>query len=473
MRWLPLLAVLLAACGGGDGQPPPPAGSGETRLNTDGAGVDLSFGPEICCDGLRTYVVWYDRRNENLDIYFNRSLDGGVTWLEEDVRLDTDLPGAAISNIPRICCSGDAVYVVWYDERSGEPDIHFNRSLDAGATWLAQDVRLDTDLPGVAASREPVICCAGSKVYVAWSDKRDGTWDIRFNRSLDGGSSWLPDDVRIDTDPGTLPTDGAEEPVICCAGDAVYVAWIGDAGGTGAGVRFAASLDAGTTWPQAETPVSDAAAFAFRPRMACSGSNVYVVWTDIRVGIPHVVFNRSLDGGASWLPDDRQIDDGVTAARWPHLCAEGLRAYVVWSDERHSPPPFPEFQPTTDVYFDCTEDGGTTWLPAQRRLGDDVPGADYSSVPRICCSGPDLHVTWTDDLNGSADVLLTHSPDGGGTWLRPVVRMDGDPPGVSASLAPRLCCDGPFAVVVWYDFRDGPADIYARTADFSDPLDEP
>jgi hypothetical protein len=35
-------------------------------------------------------VTWRDTRNGRDDIYFNRSPDGGATWLIADVRLDTD-----------------------------------------------------------------------------------------------------------------------------------------------------------------------------------------------------------------------------------------------------------------------------------------------------------------------------------------------------------------------------------------------
>ena len=70
-------------------------------------------------------------------------------------------------------------------------------------TWLAQDVRLDTDAPGLTASRFPDLCIEGSNVYVVWQDGLSfGSPNIHFNRSTDFGNTWLPDDVQLNTAPG-------------------------------------------------------------------------------------------------------------------------------------------------------------------------------------------------------------------------------------------------------------------------------
>ena len=58
-------------------------------------------------------------------------------------------------------------------------------SLDAGATWLANDKQLDT--PG-ELSRDPQICCDGSNVYVAWSDQTGGLGEHIYFDRVDGGS---------------------------------------------------------------------------------------------------------------------------------------------------------------------------------------------------------------------------------------------------------------------------------------------
>src|SRR5687768_6371957 len=197
----------LAACGGGESPAagggaggPPPGVSPEVRLDTDAPGNELSVFPEIARSGTNLYVVWYDRRLGDLDVFFNRSLDGGDTWLPADVRVDTTPAGGLGALIPQVAAEGANVYVVWQDRRDGLPDVRFNRSADAGTTWLLADVRLDSGLAGAAASREPRIAVAGPHLYVVWEDARNGATDVYFNRSLDGGATWLPSDARLDTD---------------------------------------------------------------------------------------------------------------------------------------------------------------------------------------------------------------------------------------------------------------------------------
>lgn len=475
LRCLVLFAALLpVACGGGGrdfvppgtpGEPPvdEPAGP-DLRLNTDEAGNELSLVPDVCCDGDRVYVTWYDRRNGNMDVYFSRSLDGGRTWLAADVRLDPGRPGAANSLVPRICCAGDRVYVAWYDDRGGQSDIYFNRSLDAGDTWLPVALRLDTDPIGAAQSREPQICCAENRVYVTWFDDRDGSWDIRLNRSLDAGDTWLADDLRVDHDPG--PTSRADLPRIACDGEDVHVAWRDERGG-GSDVYANRSRDGGLTWLAADVRLNTAGpgGLAGAPRLACAGRNVYAVWSDLRSGLADIRLNRSADGGDTWLADDLRLDGGLAGEHdslEPDLCAEGDAVHVVWSDARHGAP---------DVYFQRSLDAGATWLATDLRLDDDAPGASSSLEPRLACGGGPLCVAWRDDREGRYDVLLTWSLDAGATWTRPERRLDRDPPGSAHSLSPVPCCGARRAGVAWYDQRHGPGDIYFNRVEFSQPPD--
>ena len=105
-------------------------------------------------------MTWQDDRNQRgiFDIYLNRSLDRGATWLTSDIRLDTDLSGAPGSLSPQIEASGDSVYVTWVEGREDiftgtAGDIYFNRSLDGGTTWLPSEIRLDTGRQQEAVER--------------------------------------------------------------------------------------------------------------------------------------------------------------------------------------------------------------------------------------------------------------------------------------------------------------------------------
>lgn len=464
--------LLVSACGGGGGGsgdpdlpgPPPDPGpqlGPDVLLSSDTPGRELSLVPDLCCDGERIYAVWYDRRDGNLDVYFNRSLDGGASWLPTDRRLDTDAAGAAGSLIPRICCDGLAVYAVWYDERSGRPDIHFNRSLDGGATWLASDVRINRDVPGQAQAREPQIACDGSNVYVCWYDDRDGSFGIWFNRSSDGGSTWLAQDVRLD---GATPgqTD-AVLPCLVAEGALVHVVWT-DARNGGSDIYWTRSLDGGVTWLADDVRLNETArttGAAAAPSLALQGDHVAVAWQDARDGLRDIYVNRSLDGGATWLASEARVDRDTAGAGdsiAPALCLRDGAAHLVWEDHRG---------PAPTILFSTSADAGVTWSLFETPL-DTAQNAFAAAIrPSLrCCADGSLVSVWRDDRDGRFDVRLTRSTDRGATWVQPELRMDTDDPGAGHSLDPALCCAGTTAYVVWYDQRHGPGDVYFNSVSF-------
>ncbi len=452
--------TIVAGCGGGGSDDEVASPALDTRLNTDPAGAELSQTPTICCDGNHVYVAWSDRRDGGLDIRFNRSLDWGQSWLATDLRLDTDAIGAAGSTVPALCCNGNNVYACWHDERNGFGDIYFNVSRDAGASFLSSDIRLDTSSIGSTRSREPQICCAGDTVYVVWEDNRNGGWDIYFNRSLDGGTTWLASDVRINTD--AAGADNARSPQIACVGTTVFIAWEDERDG-GNDVRFSRSLDRGATWSTSDTRINvgtAAGGFVTSFSLRASGNVVAVAWGDMRSGMADIYVNRSANQGATWFLNDVRVNEGTAGANHSHsvdTCMFADQLYVVWADDRNG---------LDDIYFNRSLDGGVSWIANDIRLESDTPGAYTSTLPTIACDQDRVSVAWYDNRFGAQDIFLNHSPDRGGSWLIEEERVDDDPAGSGHSLQPKACSEGSRVWVTWTDQRDGPGDVYLRAADF-------
>jgi hypothetical protein len=94
------------------------------------------------------------------------------------------------------------VYVAW----AGPLGIMFDRSLDAGSTWLDNDIFVsdqpggwDYSVPGIMrANGLPVTCCDISNgpnrgtIYINWTDHRNGNTDtdVWLAKSTDGGNTW-------------------------------------------------------------------------------------------------------------------------------------------------------------------------------------------------------------------------------------------------------------------------------------------
>ncbi len=461
------LVLCLGACGGSSSPTPlPPDGEGpfeppaafDVRLNTDPAGRELSVFPQIAADGSALYVTWYDRRNGDTDVFVRRSLDRGVSWEGTDRRLDTDPPGAAGSNVPRIAATEGRVYVVWEDQRGGLSQIRFNRSLDRGQAWLGADRRLDETSPTDGSSLEVDVAAHGSHVYVVWQDSRHGAWDVYFNRSLDAGDTWLPSDVRLDSDdPGAADS---VLPRIAARGDDVWVVWQDHRDGE-ADIRLNRSMDGGATWLKSDVRLDTDApgeGASIRPRIAASADVLAVAWQDARDGAFDIRANASSDGGLTFFALDRRVDKDVPGADDSTRCdlaVRGASVYVVWEDERFGLP---------DVLLNVSVDGGATWNASESRVNASPPGATRAIQPDVELSETHVFVTWADDRQGAFDVLLGTSGDDGATWRDPALRMNTAALGASDALAPAMVVSGGRARVVWYEDRFGPGDIFFNRA---------
>ncbi|MBP6977163.1 MAG: T9SS type A sorting domain-containing protein [Lentimicrobiaceae bacterium] len=149
-------------------------------------------------------------------IRFSKSTDQGLTWMQPKrlsqvagncVDDDLTVEGA----VPCIGPNGE-IYVAW----SGPAGIVFDRSLDEGETWLEEDIFISEhpggwayDIPGISqCNGMPVTACDISggpyhgTLYVNWSDQRNGEddTDVWLSKSTDGGNTWTPA-VRVNDDP--------------------------------------------------------------------------------------------------------------------------------------------------------------------------------------------------------------------------------------------------------------------------------
>jgi hypothetical protein len=169
------------------------------------------------------YVVWsefdeYGSSNPNhfSNILFSRSPDGGITWslpkrLNEVSGDCLDGNNSVMGAMPAVGPNGE-IYVSW----PGPEGIVFDKSIDEGETWFAQDIIVAANpagdhyvIPGIyRGGSVPVIACDLSDgpyrgtVYINWSDQINGSddTDIWLSKSTDGGITWS-DPKRVNDDP--------------------------------------------------------------------------------------------------------------------------------------------------------------------------------------------------------------------------------------------------------------------------------
>ncbi len=156
--------------------------------------------------------------NKFSNILYSKSIDAGESWTDA-VQIN-EISGNCIDSdettegaVPTMGPNGE-IFVAW----AGPAGIVFDRSLDGGTTWLDEDIFVnsqptgwDYSIPGINRSNGlPITCCDISNseyngtIYVNWSDQRNGPddTDIWLAKSTDGGNTWS-EAIRVnDDEPG-------------------------------------------------------------------------------------------------------------------------------------------------------------------------------------------------------------------------------------------------------------------------------
>jgi len=341
----------------------------------------VEFARSVTADGTGgVHAIWFDDRDGNDEIYYKRSLDGGETW-GSDVRLTND---PADSRNPSIWADASGnLHIIWNDDRDGNWEIYYARSLDSGTTWSG-DVRLTND---AANSRNADICSdLFGNLHVAWNDSRDGNDQIYYKRSTDGGTTWESDLRLINS------TAASRYPSICTDSlDRVHVTWHDSRDGN-VEIYYKRSTDSGITWETDVRLTNQSGNSDFSSVCADPPGNVHVVWHDSRNSADEIYYKCSLDGGATWEADVQLTSGGDCA--YPSICTDSVYSlHVVWQDE--------DYTTNREIYYKRSTDGGATWEFDMRLTFDSA----YSEHPSVCTDVLDnIHIVWQDDRHGNYEI---------------------------------------------------------------------
>jgi hypothetical protein len=195
--------------------------------------TDNKWAPSIAATKNLVLVAWADFRNYNWDIYSARSVDGGLTWAA-NVRVD-DFPATErINERPSVAVDRlGAVHVAWTDLRAREPDTNIFYARSTLGAPFTPNMQLDDSKVGFDPNTDtptnqwhPSLAVQDGQLFAAWQDNRLGNNDIFFTRSVDGGHSFLPSERVDDTGTGwseqtrpSLALGGRGAKRVC------YVAW--------------------------------------------------------------------------------------------------------------------------------------------------------------------------------------------------------------------------------------------------------
>ncbi len=178
------------------------------------AGIPFEDKPYIIADNSKSkfagnlYVGWTRWRLTDSQMVIARSTDDGKTWsapVEVDAHpgLPRDDNGAA-EGFDGAVGSDGTLYAIW----SQDDDIMFTASKDGGKTFSrARPIvhtapimfAIDT-LDRANGFPQIAVDSKSQRLYVTWSDYRNGDLDVFISSSSDGGRHWT-DATRVNNDP--------------------------------------------------------------------------------------------------------------------------------------------------------------------------------------------------------------------------------------------------------------------------------
>lgn len=403
----------------------------QVRVNKNGFngnGADRTDGISVDADPTgsgRFLMVWAEQlgtSDATQDIYCSRSTNNARAW-SNPIRIDLgEAANLHDSELPKVrfTANGTAL-AVWEENRDGFPlgsdkdDVYYNRSTNGGSTWMPAALPLNTGSAGSDVSSEinrVWLDVDGNNVNVTWEEKPEGGRDrIWYTRSEDSGATW--------TDPAQLTSGGSDvdEPKVRGVGDRVHIAYIDDATGDD-DVYYLRSGNGGTTWAPPVLIETDVAGDVDALRLYVDGVSLVAVWLDDDPTLPgeqsvHAVV--STDGGLSWGTEvdlSPQVSGQAGAdADWPNAAVRGNQMFVVFSDDAEDVAGGGSGgDGGNQCYVSRSLDGGQSWT-----LETPLESGVVANRPVIVALDCAVVVRY-EHGGGSNRTAFAHTLDDGETW---------------------------------------------------------
>jgi hypothetical protein len=271
----------------------------------------------------------YAKGSKVSDIFCSESTDEGKTWTTPvDV---SKTAGTSLHPDIGIEKNG-AIDIVWNDTVSGEgtPDIYFSRSTDGGKVWTKPfDV---SNTP--ASSDEPSLAVGpDNSINVVWSDTSGGekNADIYYSCSKDGGKTWGKNPLLPADNISQTPAISSEPTISAGPDGTLHVAWRDTTlSKAHPDIFYVRRLKGSWSKP---VDVSNNSGVSFDPVITCGPSGkVYMAWSDNskHENSPDIFCAEASGGGGFDPPVDVSNTPGVSNA--PDLAVDATgRVALVWS----------------------------------------------------------------------------------------------------------------------------------------------
>jgi hypothetical protein len=357
---------------------------------------------KVATSGKYVYVVWTDPPPlENDDIFFKRSVDGGLNF-EPEIKLTGT---AANSAEPDISAYGKEVYVVWREGDRGKTDIFIRKSDDNGATFGPP---IDVSNSSAESSTNPAVAVStGGQVAVAWSETNttstsssgnnssaidDGSSNIFYRASSDSGTSFGIPLSLSNNPPSSLVSSVQPDIAMTPEGDPVVVWSSGNEDdrkifyAKGTVDKKGIDPDSFGAPISLNNNTSDSSSFA--PGVAVSESGeVNVVWKDNGKSGRSDIFSVQSKDGETGFSNPVNISNDTAGSSDPDVSvSENGEIYAVWSGT----------SPGDNEVFLAKKTTNSTTFEDVSVLTNDSESMPFN--PQLALSeGGDVNIVWNNE----------------------------------------------------------------------------
>ena len=338
---------------------------------------------------------------------------------------------------PEIAAYGNYVYVTWWNVEDHQVDLA--RSTDLGATWQPQ-VRISDTLDNYTSI--PQITAEDSCAYVVYTVGASRVW---LAKSTDHGQIWSRGQIYgAGRNTGGGATIAARDSQLYC----VFAILVDYVPPTNSDLFMYGSNDYGETWPDTFF-VSDTTFSGIGPELAINRLErqpdpvLHLIrQASTTPNTEEILYQRSIDGGQTWLGPAIISDRDTIHSQWPQITAWGdLNVIATWMDYKYSDQQF-----NGDAFVSKSTDNGETWsTPMAMTSSHLVKSSDIASC------GDTLVLAYHEGLEGPSTIYVNISFDGGATWQGEYEVNDDT---AVYRLEPTVAAGGGYAHVAWSDGRD-------------------
>ncbi len=341
----------------------------EQRITID---TFYNYTPRILAEG-DTIQIFFHQAGHAMHV---RSTDGGASWSQPRNIYSDTLANNGVTR--RIVSARENIYAVWTtcDTCRSQSNFWttFRRSTNAGATF-ENYTRLFPATPFSLTASDSVVLFqyappAGGGFRLLISTNRGIDWESKPVHSRAFQDFFLYENhLHLFQTGDNLPRFE---------------------------ILYSSSTNLGTSWGDEVLLSTNDGWLSYKP--AFSGTEnqiIHLVWMDGKYGSTSgfstsVLFRWSSDYGATWQPE--QLLTSIPSALDPRISSQNNFVGVVWANEA---------QPFRGVSLRFSTNRGMNWL-AEYPVSDSMVQA---GGPDISISRNKLHVVWSDDRTGRAQIF--------------------------------------------------------------------